>query len=78
MSEGTRSEDYSATYYNDAHLGGYDNYTWDNEVWRAFFLSLADRIVGIEAHRTRLSLENESLRDDQARVRAEGLERLLG
>ena len=56
MSEGTRSEDYSATYYNDAHLGGYDNYTWDNEVWRAFFLSLADRIVGIVNPRTVLDV----------------------
>ncbi len=47
MSEGTRSEDYSGTYYDDAHLGGYDNYSWDNEEWRTFFLSLADRVVGI-------------------------------
>ncbi len=47
MSEGTRSEDYSSTYYNDAHLGGYDNYVWENEEWRSFFLSLADRMVGI-------------------------------
>ncbi|MFC7361381.1 class I SAM-dependent methyltransferase [Nocardioides astragali] len=47
MSEGTPSEDYSGTYYDDAHLGGYDNYSWDNEEWRTFFLSLADRVVGI-------------------------------
>jgi SAM-dependent methyltransferase len=56
MSEGTRSEDYSATYYNDAHLGGYDNYTWDNDEWRTFFLSLADRIVGIANPRTVLDV----------------------
>lgn len=42
---GTRSEDYSRTYYNDAHLGGYDNYTWDNEEWRQFFRMVADRVV---------------------------------
>ena len=56
MSEGTRSEDYSSTYYNDAHLGGYDNYTWGNEEWRNFFLSLADRVVGITNPRTALDV----------------------
>ena len=56
MSQGTRSEDYSATYYDDAHLGGYDNYTWDNEEWRSFFLSVADRIVGIANPRTVLDV----------------------
>ena len=56
MSEGTRSEDYSSTYYNDAHLGGYDNYTWDNEQWRSFFLVIADRIVGITNPRTILDV----------------------
>ena len=56
MSDGTRSEDYSSTYYNDAHLGGYDNYVWENEEWRAFFLSLADRVVGIANPRTVLDV----------------------
>ncbi|WP_210438368.1 class I SAM-dependent methyltransferase [Nocardioides xinjiangensis] len=56
MSEGTRSEDYSGTYYNDAHLGGYDNYTWDNEEWRAFFHSLADRVVAIANPRSVLDV----------------------
>lgn len=56
MSEGTRSEDYSSTYYNDAHLGGYDNYTWDNEEWRAFFLGIADRLVGITNPRSALDV----------------------
>lgn len=56
MSDGTRSEDYSSTYYNDAHLGGYDNYTWENEEWRSFFLSLADRVVGITNPRTALDV----------------------
>lgn len=56
MSEGTRSEDYSGTYYDDAHLGGYDNYTWDNPEWRAFFLSLAERVVGITNPRTVLDV----------------------
>ena len=56
VSEGTRSEDYSSTYYNDAHLGGYDHYSWDNDEWRAFFLSLADRIVGVVNPRTVLDV----------------------
>lgn len=56
MSEGTRSEDYSGTYYNDADLGGYDNYTWDNEEWRLFFHSLADRVVGITNPRSVLDV----------------------
>ena len=56
MSEGTRSEDYSSTYYNDAHLGGYDDYAWDNDQWRTFFLSLADRIIGLVNPRTVLDV----------------------
>lgn len=56
MSEGTRSEDYSGTYYNDAHLGGYDNYAWDNEKWRSFFTSLAERVVGVANPRTVLDV----------------------
>lgn len=56
MSEGTRSEDYSGTYFNDAHLGGYDDYRWDNETWRSFFVSLADRVVGITNPRTVLDV----------------------
>ncbi|GAA1922897.1 class I SAM-dependent methyltransferase [Nocardioides hwasunensis] len=56
MSEGTRSEDYSGTYYDDAHLGGYDNYSWDNDEWRGFFLSLAERVVGIVNPRTVLDV----------------------
>ncbi len=56
MSEGTRSEDYASTYYNDAHLGGYDDYTWDNEEWRNFFIGIADRLVGITNPRTVLDL----------------------
>jgi cyclopropane fatty-acyl-phospholipid synthase-like methyltransferase len=56
VSDGTRSEDYSSTYYNDAHLGGYDHYTWDNDEWRTFFLSAADRIVGAVNPRTVLDV----------------------
>jgi SAM-dependent methyltransferase len=56
VSEGTRSEDYSSTYYNDARLGGYDNYSWDNPEWRAFFLAVADRLVGIANPRTVLDV----------------------
>jgi trans-aconitate methyltransferase len=43
--EGTKSEDYASCYYNEAHLGGYDDYRWDNERWREFFTMVADRIV---------------------------------
>jgi trans-aconitate methyltransferase len=56
VSEGTRSEDYSSTYYNDAHLGGYDRYTWDNDEWRRFFTGVADRIVGVTNPRTVLDV----------------------
>lgn len=44
---GTVATDYGSCYYNDAHLGGYDNYTWDNEQWRGFFQLVADRVVAI-------------------------------
>ena len=44
--DGTTSEDYGRCYYNEAHLGGYDDYTWDNEQWRSFFMSVADRLIG--------------------------------
>lgn len=44
---GTVATDYGSCYYNDAHLGGYDNYTWDNDQWRGFFQLVADRIVAI-------------------------------
>lgn len=44
---GTVASDYGSCYYNDAHLGGYDNYTWDNDQWRGFFQLVADRIVAI-------------------------------
>lgn len=47
MSEGTRSEDYSSTYYNDAHLGGEGDYGWESEHWRGFFQMVADRVVGV-------------------------------
>lgn len=56
MSEGTRSEDYSSTYYDDAHLGGYDDYGWDNPQWRDFFQVVADRLVGIANPRTVLDV----------------------
>lgn len=44
--DGTTSEDYGRCYYNEAHLGGYDDYTWDNDEWRSFFMSVANRLVG--------------------------------
>jgi hypothetical protein len=47
VSEGTRAEDYSSTYYNEAHLGGEGDYGWDNDHWRGFFRMVADRVVGV-------------------------------
>jgi SAM-dependent methyltransferase len=44
--DGTTSEDYGRCYYNEAHLGGYDDYSWDSEEWRSFFMSVADRLIG--------------------------------
>jgi len=54
--DGTTSEDYGRCYYNEAHLGGYDDYTWDNEKWRSFFMSVADRLVGSMNPRTVLDV----------------------
>lgn len=42
---GTVAEDYSSCYYNEAHLGGYDHYGWENEQWRGFFQLVADRVI---------------------------------
>jgi SAM-dependent methyltransferase len=47
VSEGTRSEDYSSTYYNEAHLGGEGEYGWESEHWRGFFQMVADRVIGV-------------------------------
>ena len=53
---GTTSDDYGRCYYNEAHLGGYDDYTWDNEKWRSFFMSVADRLIGAMNPRTVLDV----------------------
>lgn len=44
--EGTTSVDYGQDYYNETHLGGHGDYSWDNEHWRNFFMSVADRLIG--------------------------------
>lgn len=44
---GSVAEDYSRSYYNDAHLGGYGQYDWESEEWRDFFVHVADRIIGL-------------------------------
>jgi SAM-dependent methyltransferase len=44
--DGTTSVDYGQDYYNEAHLGGHGDYCWDNEDWRNFFMSVADRLIG--------------------------------
>lgn len=56
MSQGTRSEDYSSTYYNEAHLGGEGDYGWDSDHWRGFFRMVAERIIGAVAPTTVLDV----------------------
>lgn len=54
--DGTTSVDYGQGYYNDVHLGGHGDYSWDNEHWRNFFMSVADRLVGALNPRTVLDV----------------------
>ena len=44
--DGTTSVDYGRDYYNETHLGGHGDYSWDNQHWRDFFMSVADRLIG--------------------------------
>ena len=44
---GTIAEDYTASYYQEGHLGGEGDYSWDDGPWRNFFEMAADRIVAI-------------------------------
>ena len=44
---GTSAEDYTSCYYNDADLGGYDEYRWENPVWQAHMRMLADRVIAL-------------------------------
>lgn len=39
--------DYGSDYYNSAHLGGSDEYSWEADEWRGFFRNVAQRIVAI-------------------------------
>lgn len=55
MSEATRSDDHSGT-VRDAHLGGSDTSSWDDETGRSSARSVADRIVGIANPRTVLDV----------------------
>ncbi|GAA5123447.1 hypothetical protein GCM10023339_43370 [Alloalcanivorax gelatiniphagus] len=45
--EETTSVDYGQHYYNEAHLGGEGDYSWDNDEWRTFFTRMADRVLAI-------------------------------
>lgn len=54
--DGTNSVDYGHDYYNEVHLGGHGDYSWDNEHWRNFFMSVADRLVGAFAPATVLDV----------------------
>ncbi|GAB3037049.1 hypothetical protein GCM10011376_31970 [Nocardioides flavus (ex Wang et al. 2016)] len=44
--EGTTSVDHGRGYYDQAHLDGRGDYSWDDEHWRDFFMSVADRLIG--------------------------------
>lgn len=52
----TTSADYGGSYYNDAHLGGLGEYSWDSDHWRSFFTGVAKRIVGLVEPRTVLDI----------------------
>lgn len=54
--DGTTSVDYGQDYYNEVHLGGHGDYSWDNDHWRNFFMSVADRLVGAFAPATVLDV----------------------
>lgn len=56
QSGGTTSGDYGASYYNDAHLGGSGDYSWDSDEWRTFNRGLADRIIAIANPKTTLDV----------------------
>lgn len=45
--EGTTSDDYGLDYYNEAHLGGQGDYSWDNSEWRGFFTRMAERVLAV-------------------------------
>ena len=53
---GTTSEDYSDCYYTAAHLGGYDDYRWENPQWQNLFVNVADRIIALANPRTTLDV----------------------
>lgn len=53
---GTSAGDYTACYYNDADLGGYDEYRWDNPVWQRHMRMLADRVIALAAPKTVLDV----------------------
>ena len=54
--DGTASVDYGQDYYNETHLGGHGDYSWDNDHWRDFFMSVADRLIGAFAPATVLDV----------------------
>lgn len=54
--EGTTSVDYGQDYYNEAHLGGHGDYSWDNEEWRGFFTRMAERVLAVAPSSTVLDV----------------------
>lgn len=52
----TTSSDYGESYFNDAHLGTTEEYSWESDHWRTFFSGVADRIVGLLGPRTVLDV----------------------
>ena len=52
----TTAQDYQGNYYNAAHVGGYDDYDWHSDEWRAFFRSMAERLVALVDPKTSLDV----------------------
>lgn len=52
----TTAQDYGGSYYNAAHVGGYDDYDWHSAEWRAFFTSVAERLVALLDPKTSLDV----------------------
>ena len=54
--QGTVSDDYGDGYYNEVHLGGGGQYTWESDHWRGFFQMMASRIISLTAPTTVLDV----------------------
>lgn len=52
----TESGDYGDLYYNDTHLGGHGDYSWESEHWRTFFRGVARKLTVLLNPRTSLDV----------------------